>query len=79
MVTKTVTCGSVFYYGAFNSTDRGNAARKEKIRYMMRGKQMELCVIDFTDEDINNIRERFHVLSDGKHGAAGRYEVDKLL
>ena len=45
----------------------------------MRDKQMELCVIDFTDKDINNIRERFHVLSDGKHGAAGRYEVDKLL
>ena len=78
-MTKTVTCGSVFYYGAFDSTDRGNAARKEKNRYMMRGKQMELCVIDFTDGDINNIRERFHVLSDGTHGAAGHYEVDKLL
>ena len=60
-------------------TDRGNATRKEKIRYMMRDKQMESCVIDFADEDINNILELFHVLSDGTHGAAGRYEFDKLL
>ena len=29
--------------------------------------------------DINNILELFHVLSDGTHGAAGRYEFDKLL
>ena len=60
-------------------TDRGNATRKEKIRYMMRDKQMEPGVIDFADEDINNILELFHVLSDGTHGAAGGYEFDKLL
>ena len=41
----------------------------------MRDKQMESCVIDFADEDINNILELFHVLSDGTHGAAGRYEL----
>lgn len=60
-------------------TSRGNATRKEKIKYMMRHKAMEPCVIDFADADITNILELFHVLSDGTHGAAGRYAFSKLL
>lgn len=60
-------------------TERGNATRKEKIKYMMRNLEMDNSVIAFADEDITNILELFHVLSDGTHGAAGRYEFDKLL
>lgn len=60
-------------------TSRGNATRKEKIKYMMRNKSMEPCVIDFADADITNILELFHVLSDGTHGAAGKYAFSKLL
>lgn len=60
-------------------TDRGNATRKEKIRYMMRDKAFDSSVIDFAEADIDNILELFHVLSDGTHGAAGRYEYKKLL
>lgn len=60
-------------------TERGNATRKEKIKFMMRDKRMEACVIDFADADIDNILELFHVLSDGTHGAAGRYAFSKLL
>jgi len=60
-------------------TDRGNATRKEKIRYMMRNKDMDSCVVEFVEADITNILELFHVLSDGTHGAAGRYEFSKLL
>ena len=60
-------------------TERGNATRKEKIKYMMRDKKIEACVMDFADADIDNILELFHVLSDGTHGAAGRYAFSKLL
>ncbi len=60
-------------------TDRGNATRKEKIKYMMRNTEIDSSVIEFADKDISNILELFHVLSDGTHGAAGRYEFEKLL
>ena len=62
-----------------NRTDRGNATRKEKIRYMMRKLEMDDTVTDFADDDISNILELFHVLSDATHGSAGRYEYEKLL
>ncbi len=60
-------------------TERGNATRKEKIKFMMRDKEMEACVIDFADADIDNILELFHVLSDGTHGVSGRYAYPTLL
>ena len=68
---------------AFNpnceKTERGNATRREKIKYMMRSKQMDESVSAFVEADITNILELFHVLSDGTHGAAGRYEFQKLI
>ena len=68
---------------AFNpnceKTDRGNATRREKIKYMMRNTDIHSSVIDFAEADITNILELFHVLSDGTHGAAGRYEFQKLV
>lgn len=60
-------------------TERGNATRREKIKYMMRNVDVADSVIDFTEADITNILELFHVLSDGTHGAAGRYEFQKLV
>lgn len=60
-------------------TERGNATRREKIRYMMRNMQMDDSVAAFVEADITNILELFHVLSDGTHGAAGRYEFSKLV
>ena len=60
-------------------TDRGNATRREKIKYMMREYSMDDSVMSFAEADITNILELFHVLSDGTHGAAGRYEFQQLL
>lgn len=60
-------------------TDRGNATRREKIKYMMRNVDVHSSIIDFAEADITNILELFHVLSDGTHGAAGRYEFQKLV
>lgn len=60
-------------------TERGNATRKEKIRYMMYDKALDESVTDFADDDITNILELFHVLSDGTHGEAGRYKFSALV
>lgn len=60
-------------------TERGNATRKEKIQYMMRSFEMNDSVIEFINADISNILELFHVLSDGTHGVAGRYDHEKLM
>lgn len=60
-------------------TDRGNATRKEKIKYMMHWKHLDESVTDFADADITNILELFHVLSDGTHGPAGKYEFSTLV
>ena len=60
-------------------TDRGNATRKEKIKYMMRNAKMDDSVIAFVDADINNILELNHLLSGGTHGPAGKFTFEKLL
>ena len=60
-------------------TNRGNATRREKIKYMMRHIDIVESLVDFAEADITNILELFHVLSDGTHGVAGRYEFDKLI
>jgi uncharacterized phage infection (PIP) family protein YhgE len=71
---------AVFQYNpSAAKTDRGNATRKEKIKYMMHGKSLDNSVTDFADADITNILELFHVLSDGTHGAAGRYQFSALV
>lgn len=60
-------------------TNNGNATRKEKIHFMMRHLAMNSSVTDFADADIDNILSLFHVLSDGTHGSAGRYDYKVLL
>lgn len=71
---------AVFEYNPnCEKTDHGNATRREKIKYMMRSKDMDNSVVDFAEADITNILELFHVLSNGTHGEAGRYEYKKLL
>lgn len=67
---------------AFNpnaeKTERGNATRKEKIKYMMRNFCFDNCVVDFADSNVENILQLFHVLSNATHGEAGKYEMVKL-
>lgn len=60
-------------------TKQGNATRKEKIKYMMRDVDVEDCVVDFADADIQNILELFFVFNGATHGEAGKYEFNKLL
>ena len=60
-------------------TPVGNASRRSKIQYFLRKKGFhDSSVETFVDSDINNILELFHTLSDGTHGAAGRYTMKQL-
>jgi hypothetical protein len=59
-------------------TDHGNPTRRAKISYLLRKKGIDTSVEQFVDDDITNILELFHVLSDGTHGAAGKYSMAKL-
>ena len=59
-------------------TERGNATRRAKISYLLSKKDIDASVVQFANDDITNILELFHVLSDGTHGAAGKYSMAKL-
>ncbi len=84
LFTEFIECkapdSAVFSYDPnCERTKQGNATRRAKMKYMMRELNMDDSVIEFADANIENILELFHVLSDGTHGAAGRYEYAKLL
>ena len=62
-----------------DKTDRGNATRKSKIKYFLWKKSIDIKNADeFIDNDIDNILELYHILSDGTHGEAGRYNIIQL-
>lgn len=46
---------------------------------MMRNVDIQDCVVDFADADIQNILELFSVLSKATYGEARKYEYEKLL
>ena len=62
-----------------SKTERGNATRREKIKYMMRNVNMNDCVISFVEADIKNILELNQLLSGGTHGPDGKFTFEKLL
>lgn len=59
-------------------TDRGNATRRAKINYLLSRKGLDVSIGQFAEDDITNILELFHVLSDGTHGISGMYSMAKL-
>ena len=62
-----------------DKTERGNATRRWKIKYFLKKKGIELeGAEEFIDNDIENILELYHILSDGTHGNAGRYTFIQL-
>ena len=60
-------------------TERGNATRREKIKYMMRNANMDDSVVSFVEADIKNILELNRLLSGGTHGPAGKFTFEKLI
>lgn len=62
-----------------DKTERGNATRRWKIKYFLNKKGIELKgAEEFIDNDIDNILELYHILSEGTHGYAGRYTFIQL-
>jgi hypothetical protein len=60
-------------------TERGNATRREKIKYMMRNTDMDESVVSFVEADIKNILELNQLPSGGTHGPAGKFTFNKLV
>lgn len=62
-----------------DKTERGNATRKSKIKYFLFKKGVDIKNADeFIDNDIDNILKLYHILSDGTHGEAGKYNIIQL-
>ena len=62
-----------------DKTERGNATRKSKIKYFLYKKGIDIKNADeFIDNDIDNILELYHILSNGTHGEAGKYSIIQL-
>ncbi len=71
---------AVFTYNPLcEKTERGNATRREKIKYIMRNTHMDDSVVSFVEADIKNILELNQLLSGGTHGPAGKFSFEKLL
>ncbi|MBQ9697952.1 MAG: hypothetical protein IJV46_05370 [Acidaminococcaceae bacterium] len=71
---------AVFAYNPqCSKTDRGNATRREKIKYLMRNLNANDSIISYVEEDIKNILELNQLLSGGTHGPAGKFTYEKLL
>lgn len=57
----------------------GEVPRREQINYCLsRSTQQSVELVDFVDEDINNVMDLFKPLSTGTHGEAGVYSFAEL-
>lgn len=62
-----------------DKTERGNATRRSKIRYVLHISGMtDETLEDFVEEDVENILQLFKVFNDGTHGSAGKFGLQQL-
>jgi hypothetical protein len=60
-------------------TDRGNATRKAKIKFILSLKGFnDKTFQDFVEQDVADIIELFRVFNDGTHGSAGKFGLQQL-
>lgn len=60
-------------------TERGNATRRSKMKFLLAQKGVNLAELaDFASDDIGNVLELFDLLNSATHGAAGRYDLATL-
>jgi len=61
-------------------TDRGSPTRRAKISFMLNRVGMnDEALVNFIDEDVDNVLSLFHVLNDGTHGSVGKFSLQKLI
>ncbi len=77
-----ITAPDASVFAAFpecQKTERGNATRRSKIRFLLHRKGMvDLDVEDFVTKDIDNVVELFDVFNKGTHGSAGAFTLEQL-
>lgn len=66
-------------YPACQKTPNGTPTRRAKIHFFLDNLGViNNDAVEFVESDIQNILDLFHMLSDGTHGAAGRYSIGQL-
>jgi len=60
-------------------TDKGQVPRREKIRFCLaRNGHLDPELVDFVEDDINNVMDLFGTLNPATHGEAGLYDLTQL-
>jgi hypothetical protein len=61
------------------TTDEGRPTRRAKIQFCLERKALGAPeLVDFVDDDLENVATLFGVFNDGTHGSAGRFDLDQL-
>ncbi|MCD0462390.1 pPIWI-associating nuclease domain-containing protein [Roseiconus lacunae] len=62
-----------------DKTDRGNATRRSKIRFLLhRQGMLEATLEDFVETNMENVVQLFHIFNSGTHGTAGTFDASQL-
>jgi hypothetical protein len=61
------------------TTDEGRPTRRARIQYCLDRKALAAPeLIDFVDEDLENVSSLFALFNKGTHGSAGKFDLDQL-
>ena len=59
--------------------EHGRVKRRDKIRYCLAQTEQDIDeLVDFVDDDINNVMDVFSDFNPATHGAAGKYDLTEL-
>ena len=57
----------------------GSPNRRSRIEFLLlRSNNDKVPLVDFVEEDINDVLKLFQTFNDGTHGSAGRFSIDQL-
>lgn len=61
------------------TTDEGRPTRRAKIQFCLARKALAAPeLVDFVEDDFENVATLFGVFNDGTHGSAGKFDLDQL-
>ena len=62
-----------------STTEQGRPTRRAKIEFCLERKVVVAPeLVDFINEDLENVSMLFGVFNEGTHGAAGKFDLDEL-